>query len=92
MIALLSAQVALFAFAVAILAGVCAGNSVVTILSRALIVMLGALFVSQVVAYTSKAVIRDYLMRRKLEIDKGHIDMLDALEAAEAGHDAGQSS
>lgn len=81
MIGVISAQVALFAFAVGLLAGVYAGNAPVTVLSRALTVMVGALLVTQAVAYASKAVIREYLLKRKLEIDRSHVDMLEALEA-----------
>lgn len=81
MIGVISAQVALFAFAVGLLAGVYAGNAPATVLSRALTVMVGALLVTQAVAYASKAVIREYLLKRKLEIDRSHVDMLEALEA-----------
>jgi hypothetical protein len=90
MIGVVSAQVALFAFAVGIGAGVYAGNAPVTVLGRALTVMVVALLVSQAVAYASKAVIREYLVRRKLEIDRSHVDMLSALEAAEGEPEAAE--
>lgn len=73
MIGTIGAQIALVAFAAAILAGLYAGNSPVTVLTRALLAMIVALFVGQVVAWSIKLVLRDHLQRRKLEIDRQHL-------------------
>lgn len=69
----ISAQVALLAFAAAIMAGLYAGNAPLTVLSRALIVMFAALLVSQAVAHVSKRVLRDHLQGRKVAIDREHL-------------------
>lgn len=74
----IGAQVALFTFALALLAGIQAGNSPLTILSRALICMVVGLFVGQVSASVCKAVLRDHLQRRKHRIDTAHVAALDA--------------
>jgi hypothetical protein len=73
MIGTVSAQIALLGFAVGIVGGLYAGNPAATILGRALTVMLVALFVSQAIAYASKLVLRDHFMRRKLDLDVGHL-------------------
>ncbi|HUU95975.1 MAG TPA: hypothetical protein VM487_09550 [Phycisphaerae bacterium] len=73
MIGTIGAQIALVAFAAAILAGLYAGNSPVTVLTRALLAMIVALFVGQAVAWSIKLVLRDHLQKRKLEIDRQHL-------------------
>jgi len=73
MLRTISAQVALLAFAAATLAGLAVGNAPLTVLLRALAVMLGALIVGQAVAWAAKLVIRDHLLRHKLAIDREHV-------------------
>ena len=73
MIRTIGAQIALVAFAAAILGGLYAGNSPVTVLTRALLAMIVALFVGQAVAWSIKLVLRDHLQKRKLEIDREHL-------------------
>jgi hypothetical protein len=90
MIGNLSAQIALLAFAAAIVAGLCAGNSPATVLSRALIAMLVTLPAGRLVAWTTKAVLRDHLRHKKLAIDKAHLDSVKA--SAEAGPGDDQSN
>jgi len=70
MVARVGAQIALLAFAVAILAGLYAGNEPVTVLTRALLVMVAALLIGQGVAYTGRLVLTDHL-RQKQRIQSG---------------------
>lgn len=69
----LNAQVGLLAFSAAVAAGVYVGNTPLTVLTRALVAMLGALFVAQIVTATTKRVLRDHLQRRKFAIDHEHV-------------------
>ena len=73
MVGSISAQIALLAFAAAIVAGLSAGNSPVTVLTRALIAMCIALFVGRLTAWSTKLVLRDHLQRKKRAIDEAHI-------------------
>jgi hypothetical protein len=72
MLGSLSAQVALLAFAAAILAGLSAGNSAATVLTRALVAMFVALLVAKLASWTTRLVLRDYLQHKKLSIDQAH--------------------
>ncbi|MCA9244666.1 MAG: hypothetical protein KDA32_11955 [Phycisphaerales bacterium] len=63
----------MLAFAVALLSGVSAGNSFWTVLSRALIAMTIALFISQAVTWAGKLALRDHLQRKKYDIDHGRV-------------------
>ena len=63
----------------------CAGNSPATVLSRALIAMLVTLPAGRLVAWTTKAVLRDHLRHRKLAIDKAHLDSVKASASPEQG-------
>ena len=81
MVGSVGAQLALLAFAVAILAGLQAGNGVVTILTRALICMFIASMVGQLVAWMAKLVLRDFLQARKVKLDQAHVHALEAIEA-----------
>ncbi len=72
MVRCIGAQVGLLAFAVAILAGLHAGNAASTVLLRAIVVMFAAAVIGQLVAWISKLILRDHLQRRKLEIDRQH--------------------
>ncbi|QOJ14391.1 MAG: hypothetical protein HRU75_06960 [Planctomycetia bacterium] len=74
----IAAQVALLAFSAALVAGLLAGNTPLTILSRSLIVMLGALIVARVVGECARRVLRDHLQKRKVEIDRSHVDGAEA--------------
>jgi hypothetical protein len=74
MIGSIGAQIALLAFAAAIAAGLAAGNSPTTILCRALVAMAVALFVGKLAAWSTKLVLRDHLVRKKMKIDRAHLD------------------
>jgi len=84
MIQTIGAQIALVAFAAAILAGLCTGNSPATVLTRALTALVIALFVGQGVAWTIKLVLRDHLRKRKLAVDREHITALRSADTEEA--------
>lgn len=84
MVGNVGAQVALLAFAVAIMAGLQAGNGVVTILTRAIVCMFVASFVGQVVAWMAKLVLRDVFQARKIKMDQAHVEALEAIEAMQA--------
>lgn len=81
MVGSLGAQVGLVAFAVAIVAGLSAGNSAITVLSRALLAMVGAILIAQLAGYCLKLVLRDHLQRRKSAIDQAHVAALAARQA-----------
>ncbi len=74
MLGSLSAQVALLAFAAAVVGGLFAGNSSATVLTRALVAMVVALLVAKLVSWTTKLVLRDYLQHKKLAVDQTHRD------------------
>lgn len=76
MIGKVSAQVALLAFAMGVFGGLYAGNSAITILSRALAMMVAGLAVAQIAAYACKLALREHLQRRKREIDAAHMEYL----------------
>ena len=82
MVGSLSAQIGLIAFAVGVAAGLHAGNSAVTVLSRALLMMVGAILIGQMAAYAARLVLRDHLQREKITIDREHARQRDAAEAA----------
>lgn len=93
MVGRIGTQVALLAFAVAIIAGISAGNSTTTILVRALLALVVVLLVGQFVAWCVKLILRDHLQRRKVGIDKIHIESLDlgADDAADGAETARQT-
>jgi hypothetical protein len=82
MVGSLSAQIGLIAFSVAVAGGLHAGNSAVTVLTRALLMMVGAILIGQVAAYTARLVLRDHLQREKITIDREHGRQRDAAHAA----------
>ena len=90
MIGSLSAQIALLAFAAAIVAGLCAGNSPATVLTRALVAMVVALLVGKLAAWAAKAVLCDHLRHRKLAVDQAHLASAEAPEGT--GQHDNQSS
>ncbi|MFQ5807130.1 MAG: hypothetical protein ACE5I3_11840 [Phycisphaerae bacterium] len=83
MIGSISVQVALLAFAAAIVAGLSAGNSAVLVLQRALIAMLAGLLVGKFVSWTTKLVLRDYLQRKKLAVDQAHRASTESFDSEE---------
>jgi NhaP-type Na+/H+ or K+/H+ antiporter len=68
----ISTQIALLAFAVAIVAGLCAGNSPGMVLQRALVAMFVGLLIGKLVGWSTRLVLRDHLQRKKLAIDQAH--------------------
>jgi acid phosphatase family membrane protein YuiD len=78
MVGSLSAQIGLIAFAVAVAGGLHAGNTAVTVLTRAMLMMVGAIFVGQMAAYAARLVLRDHLQRQKITIDREHGERSDA--------------
>jgi hypothetical protein len=54
--------------------GIAVGNAPATVLVRALTVMIVALFVGQLVGWTSRLVIRDHLQSRKAELEREHLE------------------
>ncbi|MGD8454338.1 MAG: hypothetical protein PVJ57_21200 [Phycisphaerae bacterium] len=85
MVRSIGAQLGLLAFGLAILAGLYAGNSPITILTRSLLIMVVACVLGQIVGWSGKLVLRDHLQRRKLALDREHCEaMLAMSEDAEA--------
>lgn len=84
MIGSIGAQVALLAFAVALFAGLYAGNTPTTVLARALLAMVAGLLVGQWVAWVCKQILREHLQQRKVQIDLGHVDALEPGSAEDA--------
>lgn len=72
MVGRIGAQLALFAFALCVVAGLAAGNPPGTILTRSLVAMVVVLFAGQLAAYVCKLVLRDSLQARKSQIDLAH--------------------
>ena len=70
MVGSLSAQIGLIAFAIAIVAGLHAGNSATTILSRAMLMMIGAIFAGQITAYAGRTILRDHLRKKKEAVER----------------------
>ena len=83
-------QMALLAFSGAILAGIAVGNDAQTVLSRALIAMVIAMFIGQLVGWTSKLVLRDHLQRRKVAVDLEHAAAAES-SAAEAADEPSET-
>lgn len=76
MVRSIGAQIGLLAFAVAVIAGLYAGNSATVILTRALTAMVLGALVGQMSAWAAKQVLRDYLQRKKLEMDREHVSAI----------------
>lgn len=95
MVGNIAAQIALLTFAMALLAGLHAGNTATTILSRALVALLVAWCGAQFVAWVARTVLRDHLQRKKITIDREHFAAkaasLEAAAAAAAPADAGET-
>lgn len=90
MIGSLSAQIALAAFAFAILGGLYAGNSPMTILQRALLIMAAAALVGQAAGWVAKAILADHLRQKKRGIDERHMAAIRGAE--ESASDSTQAS
>lgn len=73
MVRSIGAQIGLLAFAVALLAGLYAGNSAAVVLTRALIAMAVGAVVGQVAGWAARLVLRDHLQKKKLQIDQEHM-------------------
>ncbi len=72
-----SAQIALLAFATAIVAGLGAGNAPETILSRALGVLVVAWLVGQLASAAANRVLGEHLTARKIKLDRAHLDEIE---------------
>jgi hypothetical protein len=79
MVRSIGAQLGLLAFGLAIVAGLYVGNSPVTILVRALVVMVVACAIGQVLGWAGKQVLREHLQKKKLAIDRQHLETIQAL-------------
>ncbi len=90
MIRTTSAQIGLLAFAVALVAGLYAGNAPAVVLFRALLAMFAGAVVGQFAGWAAKYVLREHFQRRKMAIDREHITAVQALQAA-AGEDEPRS-
>jgi hypothetical protein len=88
MVGSISSQVALLAFASAIAAGLYAGNSAATVLTRAIVALVVAYAIGRVSGSTFKLVLRDHLQRKKSAIDQAHAAAREEAEADEAGDEA----
>lgn len=66
----IGAQIALLGFALAVAAGLYAGNTATTILSRAVIALFVGLAVGRGAAWAAKLALQDFWRRRKNEIDR----------------------
>jgi hypothetical protein len=69
---ILAAQLGLLAFSVAIIAGLLAGNSFNTIVTRAIVALFVAALAGQLAGWAGRLVLRDHLLQRKLKIDREH--------------------
>ena len=81
MVRSIGAQLGLLAFASSIIAGLYAGNAPTTIVLRAVLVMVAACLIGQLVGWMAKLILRDHLQRRKLELDREHYDAVRAAQA-----------
>jgi NhaP-type Na+/H+ or K+/H+ antiporter len=79
MVRTLGAQIGLLTFAVAIVAGIYAGNSASVILTRALGALLVGAVIGQASGWAARLVLREHLQRKKLHIDRQHLEALQAL-------------
>ncbi len=85
-------QIGLFAFAVAIVAGLYAGNSLTVILVRALVSMVAAAVVGQASAWAAHVVLRDHFQRKKLQVDREHLAALRTLAEEAAAEEGPEES
>jgi len=90
MVRSLGAQIGLLVFAVALIAGISAGNPVTVVLTRALIALVLGALLGQAAGWTAKLVLREYLQRQKIAIDHEHLTAIRAL-MGESGNVGGSS-
>ena len=79
MVRSLGAQIGLLVFAVALIAGIYAGNPVTVVLTRALIALVLGALLGQAAGWTAKLALREYLQREKIAIDREHLDAMKAM-------------
>jgi divalent metal cation (Fe/Co/Zn/Cd) transporter len=72
MVGSLGAQIGLLAFTIALLAGTLVGNTPTVVLLRALGALVIGAVVGQAAGWAAKQVLREYLQKRKSEIDRRH--------------------
>jgi len=84
MVRTLGAQIGLLALAVAIIAGLYAGNSPTVILWRALLATLIGVIIGQLGGWAAKMVLREHLLRKKLHIDRLHLEAVRAMTSPPA--------
>jgi uncharacterized membrane protein len=87
----IGAQIALLGFALALAAGLYAGNTPVTILTRAIVSMFVCLAVGRGAAWAAKLVLQDFWRRRKSEIDRRSAEEFARAEAAAAAAAPGEA-
>lgn len=85
MVGKIAAQLGFLTFGVCVLAGIAAGNAPETILIRALGAVAGVVFVGTLVGSACRAVVRDHLLRRKIQIDTEHHAAVRAAASQTAG-------
>lgn len=85
------AQVGLLAFALALAAGLYAGNTPLTILTRALVALLAGTLTGRGVAWTAQLILNEYVQKRKAELDAAHVERVRALQAEEPPVTAGET-
>ncbi len=78
----IGAQIGLLAFLLAVLAGLHAGNTSTVIMSRALVALVAGAAIGQLAGWSARLVLRDYLQKRKLEIDRRHFEAVRAMANA----------
>ncbi len=74
----IGAQVALLAFALATIGGLYAGNTYTTVLTRAIVALLGGFAAGQIAAWSARLVLRDYFQKRKAGIDLEYVSREDS--------------
>ena len=78
---IIAAQLGLFAFGVTVCAGLFAGNSFSTVVTRALAAMIIMALVAYLAAWAGQIILRDHLLQRKLKIEREHHEKRKAREA-----------
>ena len=84
----LGAQLGLLAFAAAIGLGLAAQNSALTILFRAIVVLVVVSTIAQLIAWSARVVLADGFRREKARID---VDHLAEMRKIESGNGAGRT-
>ena len=79
----LAASLSLLVFAICLIAGMESGNTLSTILSRALVAMLGTLVISLVVGTMAQRMVEENVARREKELRQANEASAAATDAAE---------